>query len=231
MESKLKKNELIPALGFLMPNFLGFVLFTSGPVLFSLVVAFSNWNLQQTVPFRWIGISKLAALLHDSQFWLYSMNTAYFLIGIPFSIAGSLFLAILLNQNLRGMTAYRTMFYLPSFTAGVALMILWKNLYNPEFGLVNSAISSAAHLLHYSIHTPQWLISTRNVFGLDVEQVRTVVSQWGIETRDAIIIMGVWTAIGEPTCFSTLRRLPICPKNSWKQRGSTELTDGRYSRM
>ncbi|MHB9126240.1 MAG: carbohydrate ABC transporter permease [Armatimonadota bacterium] len=191
-----KRNDLIPALGFLAPNFLGFAVFTAGPVIFGLVVAFSNWNLQRTVPFRWVGIQNFVTLFHDAQFWLYFVNTAYFLIGIPVSIAGSLFLAILLNQKLKGIPAYRTMFYLPSFTAGVALMILWKALYNPDFGPINTAINSVSDALHLSIHAPQWLQSTRNIFGIDIEQVQLVVKQWGIGARDAIIIMGVWTGIG-----------------------------------
>ncbi len=123
-----------------------------------------------------------------------------------------MFLAILLNQKLKGMAAYRTMFYLPSFTAGVALMILWKNLYNPEFGPINTAINSMAQFLHLSVHAPQWLISTRNIFGLDVEQVRTVVSQWGIGARDAIMIMGIWTAIGGSNMLLYLAALTNLPE-------------------
>ncbi len=207
-----KKKEFLSAMGFLMPNFLGFLVFTAGPVLFSLVAAFTNWNLQRTVPFRFVGMENFVALFHDPQFWLYFMNTIYFLIGIPISIAGSLFLAILLNQKLKGMTAYRTMFYLPSFTAGVALMILWKNLYNPEFGPINTAINSMAQFLHLSVHAPQWLISTRNIFGLDVEQVRTVVSQWGIGARDAIMIMGIWTGIGGSNMLLYLAALTNLPE-------------------
>lgn len=181
---------------FLLPNFVGFLVFTALPVLFSFVVAFSNWNLQRTIPFKWVGILNFAKLMHDPVFWQYLVNTGYFLIGIPVSIAGSLFLAILLDQKLKGIVVYRTMYYLPSFTAGVALMILWKNLYNPEFGPINAAINGISHFLRLNIHAPMWLLSTKNLFGLDVEQVRMVASQWGIGARDALIFMGVWTGIG-----------------------------------
>lgn len=207
-----RRHELLSAVGFLLPNFLGFAIFTLGPVLFSFVIAFSNWNLQQTVPFQWTGVRNFTALLHDSQFWLYLANTGYFLLGLPISIAGSLWLAILLNQKLRGITIYRTMFYLPSFTAGVALMILWKNLYNPDFGPVNLVISEVSRLFHLHLQGPQWLTSTRNILGIDVEQVQFMMQQWGIGARDAIIIMGVWTAIGGSNMLLYLAALTNLPE-------------------
>src|SRR5947209_18121133 len=135
-----RTGDLKIALAFLLPNLLGFLIFTVGPVLFSLAVSFSNWNLQRTVPFAWTGLENFRTLAHDQEFWLYSINTAYFMLGMPVAIAGSLFLAILLNQRLRGIVVYRTLFYLPSFTSGVALLILWKALYNPDFGPINAAI-------------------------------------------------------------------------------------------
>src|ERR1051325_9458049 len=120
------QNDLGPALGFLLPNFLGFVIFTAFPVLFSLGAAFTNWDLQHIFPLAFIGPENFRRMFHDGEFWSYLVNTVYFLLGLPFAIAGSLCLALLLSKKLRGITAYRTFFYLPSFTAGVALMILWK---------------------------------------------------------------------------------------------------------
>jgi len=162
-----RQRDFWPAMGFLMPNLLGFLVFTAGPVLFSLAIAFTNWDLQRTVPFRWIGLRNFAELFGDQQFWLYSLNTVYFMLGMPFAIAGSLFLAILLSQKLRGIVAYRTLFYLPTFTSGVALMILWKALYNPHFGPVNAAINWAlARLGLENVKAPEWLNSTDNLAGL-----------------------------------------------------------------
>jgi multiple sugar transport system permease protein len=207
-----RRHELFAAMAFLLPNFLGFLLFTSGPVLFSLVISFSNWNLQQTIPFRWIGLENFVRLLHDREFWLYFVNTVYFLIGIPISIAGSLALALLLSQRLRGIVVYRTLFYLPSFTSGVALMILWKALYNPDFGPINAAINYISQALSLGISAPEWLLSTKNILGLDVEQVKTVSKQVGLGARDAIIIMGIWTAIGGNNMLLYLAALTNVPQ-------------------
>src|SRR5437763_8260427 len=182
------RRELRTALAFLLPNFLGFVLFTSGPVLFSLAVSFTNWNLQQTVPFHWTGLENYASLLHDREFWLYGLNTLYFMIGMPVAIAGSLLLAVLLSQRLRGVVVYRTLFYLPSFTSGVALMILWKALYNPDFGPINAAIRWVLQVGHlnalvtalggHPLSPPEWLLSTKNLVGLPAEGFRTAAAQW-----------------------------------------------------
>jgi multiple sugar transport system permease protein len=209
---KSRQRDLLPALGFLLPNFLGFVVFTAGPVLFSLVMSFSNWNLQRTIPFQWTGFGNFVELLRDSQFWLYFVNTGYLMLGMPVAIIGSLFLAILLSQRLRGIVVYRTLFYLPSFTSGVALMILWKALYNPDFGPINALINWFAQALHLNIHAPQWLLSTSNLLGLDVEQVRVVAKQWGVGARDALILMGIWIAIGGNNMLLYLAALTNVPQ-------------------
>jgi len=226
MKLRERQRDLLPAMGFLLPNFTGFIVFTAGPVLFSLAVSFSNWNLQRTIPFQWIGLGSFWELAGSQDFWLYFLNTVYLMLGMPVAVAGSLLLAILLSQRLRGIVVYRTLFYLPTFTSGVALMILWKALYNPDFGPVNAllnwaiqtfhingAVQTAAEGANWAVRTchldgvlptfqagtlaaPQWLLSTSNLLGLDVEKVATTAKQWGLGARDAIIIMGIWIAIG-----------------------------------
>ncbi|UCH34571.1 MAG: sugar ABC transporter permease [Armatimonadota bacterium] len=203
---KTRRYELLAAIGFLLPNFMGFVVFTAGPVLFSLGMSFSNWNLQRTIPFQWIPFGNFVELMHDPDFWLYFVNTAYLMLGMPIAIAGSLFLAVLLSQRLRGIVVYRTLFYLPTFTAGVAIMILWKALYNPDFGPINAAINWALDTFDLNrvlgalggsgVTAPVWLLSTKNLLSLGVEQVRFAAGQWGLGARDALIIMGIWIAIG-----------------------------------
>jgi len=206
MRLSTRFRELPAAVAFLLPNFLGFVVFTAGPILFSLVVSLSNWNLQHTVPFEWVGLGGFIDLLHNNEFWLYFVNTVYLMIGIPFSIAGSLVLALLLSQRLRGMVVYRTLFYLPTFTAGVALMILWKALYNPDFGPINAAIHALTGWAG-----PQWLSSTSNLLGIDVEQIALKAGQWGLGARDALIIMGIWTVLGGNSMLLYLAALTNIP--------------------
>lgn len=212
LQARTFRDERVAAWLFLLPNFLGFAVFTAGPVLFSLLVSFSNWNLQRTVPFQWIGLGNFSELMRDTQFWLYFINTLYLMLGMPIAIAGSLALAILLSQRLRGIVLYRTLFYLPSITSGVALMILWKALYNPDFGPINAAINTVSQALSLDVKAPQWLLSTSNLLGLDVEQVRVTATQFGLGARDALIIMGIWIAIGGNNMLLYLAALTNVPQ-------------------
>ncbi|MCX8052277.1 MAG: sugar ABC transporter permease [Armatimonadetes bacterium] len=208
-----RRTDFWHAIGFLLPNFAGFLVFTAGPVVFSLVMSLSNWNIQQTVPFQWTFLNNFVELFHDPQFWLYFVNTAYLMLGIPVSIAGSLMLAVLLSRRLKGITVYRTLFYLPSITSGVALMILWKALYNPDFGPINAVINWVLDRLHItSVSAPQWLLSTKNILGLEVEKVGLSARQIGLGARDAIIIMGIWMAIGGNNMLLYLAALTNLPQ-------------------
>lgn len=215
--SAKSRQDTAAALWFVAPNFIGFLIFTAGPVLFSLIISFSNWNLQRTVPFGWIGLENFRELFSDNEFWLYFLNTLYLMLGIPLSIAGSLFLAVLLSQNLRGLIVYRTLFYLPSFTAGVALMILWKALYNPDFGPINVVLAWGLHLLGFHhVEAPRWLGSMTNLIGLHPEEIRLTSQFFGLGARDALIIMGIWTVIGGNNMLLYLAALTNVPQELYE---------------
>jgi multiple sugar transport system permease protein len=220
---KRKWADFSVAMLFLLPNISGFLVFTAGPVLFSLVMSFSNWNLQQTVDFRWTGFGNFIELYHTEEFWLYFLNTIYLMLAMPISIVGSLILAMLLSQKIRGTVIYRTLYYLPSFTSGVALLILWKALYNPEFGPINALINwalvdlhlndLARSLLGHELQVPEWLLSTRNLVGVETEHVRLSGGSWGIGAKDAIMLMGVWMGIGGGNMLLYLAGLSNIPQD------------------
>jgi len=172
-----KSKDTFIAWAFLLPNLLGFATFVAFPVIFSLIMSFTNWDLRETVPLRFIGFQNYANLFSDLRFWRFFYNTAFLMMAIPVGIAGSLCLALILSKKITGLVAYRTLFYLPTVTAGVALFILWKKLYNPEFGVINSALDWLFLHLDWNVEPPKWLLSTR----------------WA---KPAIMFMGVWTAIG-----------------------------------
>src|SRR5690242_6105155 len=210
MKRNNRQTDLAPALAFLAPNFLGFLIFLAGPLIFSFVVSFTDWNLGNRSKFNFTGLENLNELIHDSDFWVYFANTIYLMIGLPISIAGSLILALLLSQKLRGMTVYRTVFYLPTFTSGVALIILWKALYNPDFGPINTAIS------WFGATPPQWLTSTHNLLALAVERLGFDRKQFGVGARDAILIMGIWIAIGGNNMLLYLAALTNIPQDLYE---------------
>ncbi|NKB67413.1 MAG: ABC transporter permease subunit [Candidatus Latescibacteria bacterium] len=137
------------ALAFLAPNLIGFLLFTSLSVLFSFVLAFFRWDTFSAPVF--IGFDNFIRLLTDPKLWFYFYNTVFLMLGLPLSIGASLFLAVLLSQKLRGIIVYRTVFYLPTVTNGVALFLLWKWLYNPKYGLVNTILLPILSWPHLSL--------------------------------------------------------------------------------
>jgi multiple sugar transport system permease protein len=215
---KQSQSDLRAAMLFLAPNFLGFLTFTLIPVLFSLGAAFTDWNLTRPGHTQWIGLDNFRQLLADPHFWLYLVNTGYLMLGIPVSIACSLGLALLLNRRMRGLVAYRTMLYLPSITSGVALMILWKALYNPDFGPINILLDKMLHVVGLSGHValPRWLGSMSNLLGLQPEHLHSSWQFFGLGARDAIIIMGIWTVAGGNTMLLYIAALANVPPDLYE---------------
>ena len=105
--NKRSKRDLAIGLGFLAPNILGFLVFTLGPLLFSMFLAFTNWDLRlhnmfKEEPLRIVMLENFSRMLEDPDFWQYLGNTLFLMMSIPFSIAGSLGAAILLSQDTGG---------------------------------------------------------------------------------------------------------------------------------
>lgn len=164
-------QEARAAYFFLLPNILGFLIFTALPVIAALVMSFFDWDLLLGHTFN--GTDNFRELLRNDETFRHSVwNTAYFVaLSVPLSVALGLGTALLTNQALRGMTIFRAIFLLPYVTITVALSLVWKWLYLPKIGLVN-------HLLGwFGIDGPAWLTSTT----------------WAMP---AIIIMGVWKSFG-----------------------------------
>src|SRR5262249_25827094 len=90
--------------------------------------------------------------------------------------------------------------------------ILWKALYNPEFGPLNALINATLHALHLPAEAPQWLASTKNVLGLQVEHVGLDRNQWGLGARDAIVLMGIWVSVGSGNMLLYLAGLSNIPQ-------------------
>jgi multiple sugar transport system permease protein len=206
-----EKNDLVPAVLFLAPNFIGFLVFTAGPVFISLMSSFTDRSLL-TPQWQWVGFRNYQDMETDSLFWIYLVNTAYYFIGLPISMIGSLFLASLLHQRIRAGAVFRTLLFLPSFTAGVALMLLWKQLLNPDFGAINAMLGSAFEHLHLNIGLPQWLNSTHNLMAINPERVRLDPPQFGLGARDGLMLMGIWTGIGGGNMLLYLAALTNIPE-------------------
>ncbi len=129
---------------FVGPSLLGLVLFTLGPLLASLGISLTSWDL--LTPPQYVGLANYTELIRSTEIRDALLHTLLFIvIYLPAVLVLGLLLAVLLNRPLRGLQFYRTAFFMPVVSSWVAVSLMWKWLLNPAFGLVNY-ILSLAHL-------------------------------------------------------------------------------------
>jgi ABC-type sugar transport system permease subunit len=143
------KREII-GYAFIGPWLIGFLLFTAFPFLASISLSFTRYNVV-TAPV-WVGTANYRMLGEDVLFWKsLGVTFRYALVAIPLGIAAGVGLALLLNQEIGGISLYRTIFYLPSIVPTVATSVVFLWILNPQIGLVNGLLRSAG------IVGPAWL--------------------------------------------------------------------------
>jgi len=166
---------------FLTPNFLGFLAFMFIPLAVSLVLAFTNWRMLSWPP-HFVGLGNFQKLLgfhhtkegwalNDPNFWYYLYNTVYLMMGIPISMGVSLFLAVLVNERLKGIVAFRTLLFIPTICSGIGTLMLWRLMYHVDFGLINRALD------FFGVEGPNWLNSVT----------------WA---KPALMLVGIWSSAG-----------------------------------
>jgi len=145
-----RRREALWAHLFLAPWFVGLLVLVLGPLLMSLSVSFTDFDLL-TAP-RWTGLSNYTRMLHDETFWQsLKVTFVYVLVGVPLELAFALAVAVGLNRGLRGSDFYRSVLYLPSLFGGsVAVAVLWRQVFGGT-GLVNQLLSVVG------IHGPAWI--------------------------------------------------------------------------
>jgi multiple sugar transport system permease protein len=182
--TKKSNGDLWLGLLFVSPWLIGFALFTVYPVLATLYLSFTDYRVLS--PPRWVGWANYRDLLTDTEtFWPSLGNTLYLFIELPLALALGLALALLLNQKLRGMAWYRTLFYLPSIVPVIANAMLWLWLLNPEYGLINAGLR-ALHL-----PAPGWLASP-------------------VWSKPALIVMDLWGVGGSMIIYlAALQGIPL----------------------
>jgi len=155
---------------FASPWLIGFVVLTVGPMVLSFLFAFIRWDGMSFRTIQWVGTENYAqALLRDGDVRIALWNTAYYsFVSVPLGLAIALGLALLLNQPLRGISVFRTVFYMPTVIGGVATIMMWMWVFNPEYGLLNGLLRDAYGLLaslgiesarHWE--PPKWIYSAR----------------------------------------------------------------------
>lgn len=135
---------------FLGPSLAGVVLFVAGPIVASLALAFSSWDL--LTPPTFVGLRNFERLSRDLEFWAALRHTVTFLAGyVPLVLVAGLAVAVALNGRVPARGVFRAIYFLPVVTSWVAVALVWKWLLNPQFGLVN------AWLAQLGVQGPAWL--------------------------------------------------------------------------
>lgn len=150
---KTSRQRLLNGYLFASPWLIGLIIFLLGPIIVSFVYSFCDY--QVLTPSRWNGMHNYVKMLTDDPlFWKSLWNTVYYTIfAVPLGSILAMLLALLLNQPLRGMKIFRTVFYLPSLVTGVALGVLWIWILQPEYGIMNRFLE------WFGIQGPLWIQS------------------------------------------------------------------------
>ncbi|GMW01857.1 MAG: sugar ABC transporter permease [Candidatus Hydrogenedentota bacterium] len=166
--TRMERRNLRNGLLFASPYIVGFLVFMLYPVIMSMYYSFTRFNVIR--PPVWVGLDNFRELaFEDSRFWNAVYNTLFYTaFSVPLSIGFSLGIALLLNQKVRGMAVYRTIFFLPSIVPIVASSVLWLWVLNPEGGLINSTLAQLG------LQGPGWLADPN----------------W---SKPSLIIMGLWS--------------------------------------
>lgn len=158
---------------FSAPGLLLLGAFLVAPFALAFGFSFTNQRLISPLPTRFVGLDNYTAILTDGAFWRALLNNVWFvLVVVPVQTCLALWLAILVNRQLRGRVFFRTVFFLPVVTVMAAAAVIWTLLYNPD-GLVNAVMEAVT----FGAFAPDWLNSTT----------------WALP---AIIIVSIWQGAG-----------------------------------
>lgn len=174
-----KRREALVFYLLVAPWVIGFLVFTLGPILFSLYVSFTQWSmLSQPV---WVGLENYRNIFQDPDIGhSLGITAKYSLASVPLRLVVALFLAILLNEATIAVGLFRTAFYLPGVVASVSVAVLWQWIFNPRFGPFNAALRL------FGIQGPSWFSDPNwAIWGL------VIMSAWGVGGEMLIFLAGL----------------------------------------
>jgi multiple sugar transport system permease protein len=148
--SREDRRALRTGLFFIMPWIIGFLAFRLVPFFMSFYYSFTFYPVLESP--KWIGLDNFIRLFDDPRFLTSLYNTAYYaFFAVPLGTIAGILLAMLLNMKVRALSAFRTIFYLPSITPVVATSLVWLWMFNPRNGVINFVLSL------FGIRGPGWL--------------------------------------------------------------------------
>ncbi len=170
---KGKRIKSGPAYLFMLPAFLIYTSVIIFPIFYSLYISFhSGTGVGQM---KFVGAQNYVTLVHDDVFWASLAHTVIWIaLTVTITMTISLLFAVLLNGKMKGRTFFRGLFYFPSVVAIVAVGTIWRWIYNPQLGIINSFLRMIG-----SSHTQTWIANSHTVLG-------------------AVFVASLWQGIGQP---------------------------------
>jgi multiple sugar transport system permease protein len=181
IKKPIMRNEEICGYIYALPAILGFVIFVLGPMVASFIFSFTDYSIISKPNF--VGIDNYKNIFGGQDTFFYKSLGAtflYVLISVPLGLVFSFTIALLLNQNIKGKSIFRTIFYLPTIVPAIVSAILWLWLYNPDFGLLNTVLRVLR------LPTSMWLFSENMVI-----PSLAIMSLWTVGNTIIIFLSGL----------------------------------------
>ena len=168
--NRYKKNDILAAMFFVGPLFLGLLLFYLFPMIQSVFYSFTEWGMFGG--YKFTGLANYNRLLVDKEVLSALRNTVtYAIFTVPIAMVISIVIATLLNNKIKGVSLYRIIYFLPAVTMTSAVAMIWKWMFNSEYGIINQVLS------YFGIEGPAWLADSDTAMF-------------------ALIIVGIWSSLG-----------------------------------
>ena len=163
-----------------LPWILGFLVFTLGPMIWSIYYSLTEYPLIR--PPVWVGLDNYRFMLQEDKFFFNSLRvtTLYAIVAVPLHLVMGFLMALMLNQKIRYIALWRTVYFLPSVVSGVAVALLWQWIFNSDFGLANWLLGLVG------IDGPSWLLSPTWALPALI-----IMSLWGVGGSMVIFIAGL----------------------------------------
>ncbi len=179
-ESKSAKREAIEGYLFILPWAIGFLVFRLGPMLYSAYLSLTRYR--GTGNIQWVGLQNYVYMFTQDPRFRDSLRatTIYVLTYLPLSLVIGLAIALLMNQKVKGILGFRTIYYLPSVLSGVAVAIVWGFVFHKQYGVLNAILGMVG------IDPIGWLVDPKYVMVAFV-----IMSLWGVGSSMIVYLSGL----------------------------------------
>jgi len=178
--SAAERREAVAGYLFISPWIIGFIVFFAGPIIASFILSFTSWNIVGTP--EWVGLDNYERIFTADPFFrkAVSVTLRYAAIYLPLEVFFGILIAVVLNQKLKGIGVFRTLFYMPYIVPKVATSLVWVWVLNPRYGLLNTI------LRQIGIEGPSWLSDPDWVLPSII-----LMSLWGVGGSAVIYLAGL----------------------------------------